>query len=480
MALEWYLNLAGTEIVNHARLQAYLESIGSPLDSPSVCGCPTFDAALVGDEPYTTPAGDDAPWYDPDVPASAEFAGLLVLDVEGLDDNPVAREVTTGVLGGAAIGPAREQPRTLTVSAVLLGSTCCGVAYGLRWLGEALAGCTGSGCGGDCLTLFDCCPSVAQDPEDFAAAHRRTLRRVALVDGPRETARHGDGCSGSGGCQIGADIVQVEFILTAGKPWLWRDPVPVLDVAVPTDDGTECIVWCVHTPGAPRPPKPVCLEPSDEACPPGAVPVEFTEGDATCGVVWSDEPVEPPCETCRLAPCPSAEELCTDDRCQTPTPPVPPPPETCWCRALAVNAEVYELDLSDWPRWFGSVPVIEVRAGSQTLRRVTITFFERTAAHEGMTCEQVVQQERCAPAAVYEVGYVPRGGVMTLDGQVGRATVDCPGGASLTPDAFGRDGGPLDFPLLTCARYCVLVEADAIYTPADDATVAISLSGRTY
>jgi hypothetical protein len=480
MALEWYLNLAGTEIANHARLQAYVESIGSPLDAPNVCGCPTFDAELVGDEPYTTPAEDDAPWYDPDIPASGEFAGLMVLSVDGLDDHPMRREVTTGVTGGAAIGPARVQPRTLTVTGVLLGSTCCGVNYGLKWLGEALAGCAGAGCSGDCLTLYDCCPGAFEDPEAFAAAHRRTLRRVTLVSGPTPIARQGDGCTGSGGCQNGADLITVEFILTAGTPWHWRDPVPVLDVGVPTDDGTGCIVWCVHTPNTPPPPEPLCLELTEAACTPPAVPVEFTEGEATCGVVWSDEPVDRPCDTCRLAPCVDEDAGCVDDRCTTPTPPVPPPPETCWCRAIAVNSEAYEVDLSTWPRWFGAVPIIEVRAGSQTLRRVTVTFFERTAAHEGMTCEEVTSLERCNPAAVYEIGYVPRGGIMTLDGQVGRAVVDCPGGSSGTPDAFGRDGGPLTFPLLSCARYCVLVEADAIFTPADDATITVSLSGREY
>jgi hypothetical protein len=480
MALEWYLELAGTEIANHARLQAYLTSVGSPLDSPSVCGCPTFDAVLVGDEPYVDPATDEAPWYDPDVPASAEFAGLMVLSVDGLDDHPLERDVTIGVTSGAAIGPARVQPRTLTVTGILLGSTCCGVEYGLKWLAQALSGCTGNGCGGDCLSLYNCCPAEFEDPIPFAAAHHRTLRRVALKSGPTVIARTGDGCAGSGGCQNGADVITVEFVLSAGTPWYWTDPVPVLDVAVPTDDDTECIVWCVHTPGAPPPPDPVCLEIGEAACAPPSVLVEFTDGDPTCGVVWDDEPKERPCDTCRLAPCPPTEAICVDDRCKTPTPPVPPPPETCWCRAIAVNRETYDLDLTSWPRWFGAVPIIEVRAGRQTLRRVTVQFFERTAAHEGLTCDEVVALERCNSVATYEVGYVPRGGMMTLDGQVGRAYVECPGAREVSPDAFGPDGGPLLFPLLDCARYCVLIEADAIFTPADDAMVTISLSGREY
>ncbi|NED79499.1 hypothetical protein G3I76_05245, partial [Streptomyces sp. SID11233] len=66
--LEWYLTLGGTEIANHARLSRYLETVGSPLTEASPCGCETFDAALVGDEPYTTPEEDAAPWWDPDVP----------------------------------------------------------------------------------------------------------------------------------------------------------------------------------------------------------------------------------------------------------------------------------------------------------------------------------------------------------------------------------------------------------------------------
>ncbi|MEV5205453.1 hypothetical protein [Streptomyces sp. NPDC053720] len=69
---------------------------------------------------------------------------------------------------------------------------------------------------------------------------------------------------------------------------------------------------------------------------------------------------------------------------------------------------------------------------------------------------------------------------MTLDGQVGRASVECFGQCESTTDAYGRDGGPLNFPSLTCDRYCVDVVADAVVTPADDATVKVSLSGREY
>jgi hypothetical protein len=69
---------------------------------------------------------------------------------------------------------------------------------------------------------------------------------------------------------------------------------------------------------------------------------------------------------------------------------------------------------------------------------------------------------------------------MTLDGQVGRAVVECAGTCETSSDAYGRDGGPLRFPLLDCVPYCVEIAADAIFTPADDAVISIALSGREY
>ncbi|MET7809733.1 hypothetical protein ABZT26_02600 [Streptomyces sp. NPDC005395] len=475
--LDGYLALGGVEIANSARLEAYLETIGSPLDSVGVCHCDTFTAELVGDEPYTTSAEDEAPWYDEDVPESGEFAGLMVLTVDGLDDNPVARTVTQSAAGGAVIGPARPQPLTITVTGLLLGSTCCGAEYGLRWLSQALAGCAGP-CGDDCLTLYNCCPGPDLTEEEFAARHRRTLRRVALVDGPRVTARQGDGCT-SGTCKSGADVITVEFVLTAASPWQWADPVTMLDrLPVPTDDGSECITWCVH--GSPTAPaRPVCIIP-DEVRPPGAVAAAVVD-TAGCSVDWPVLDRDAPCDMpCRHAPCPDPQELCGDPSCRTPTPPAPPQPETCFCQALAVNSSYAELDLSRWPRHFGAVPMIEVYAGSTDLRRLTVEIYERTANHEGMTCEEVAVAERCNPHSVYEIAFVPAGGWHTLDGQVGRAFVECGGVCEGSPDAYGRNGGPLTFPLLDCASYCVAIQADAIFTPADDATITLSLAGRDY
>lgn len=438
-----YLELGGVEIVNHARLRAYLETVGSPLTSgpDELCACPTLTASVLDHAPYTTPDDPDspAPWWDPDVPESEDFAGLLVLSVDGMDERPVRRTVTNAVAGGAALGPARVQPRTITVTGILLGATCCAVEYGLHWLGEALSGCTGSGCDGDCMTVYKCCPGDDDmDPEEFNARHRRSLRRVALVDGPRVIARSGEGCT-VGECSTGADVLTVEFVLVAATPWEWTDTLPVMDVAAPSDDGELCVAWCLHDAGG-------------DGC----------DGD------------------CRLARCPDPTEACADPSCQPPAPPVPGQPDTCFCLPIATNSACYEMDLSGRPGWSTDVPMITVRAGSQDLRRLTISFYERRETYEGMSCEEIAALDRCEPHSVYTIGYIPAGGAVILDGQIGRALIECGGVCESAQTVFGQDGTPPSWAAFSCAEYCVCIEADALFPPADDALVSIGVSGRGY
>jgi hypothetical protein len=436
MATEWYMAFGGVEVVNHARLSAYLETVGSPLTEARGCGCPTFDAEILGDLPYTTPDDEDspAPWWDPDVPEAAEFAGLMVLDVQGLDDHPVQRSVTGGIAGGGAIGPARALPRTITVTALILGATCCGVEYGRHWLEQVLQGCTGGECDGDCLTVYACCPGEELTPEEFNARHRRTLRRVALVEGPRVTDRSGNGC-GVGACQSGADILTVEFVLTAAVPWLWTDLTPVMDVAPPVDLEGDCVEWCVH--------------PTGEDCPGG----------------------------CRFAACVDPTAACADDRCLPAVPPTPGIPlSTCFCLPLAQERACFEMDLTSRPNWSSDVPVITIRSGSVELRNLTIEIFEQ--GEDGLSCDETADANRCTPHSFWHVAYVPAGGAVTLDGQTGRATVECGGVCESSPDVYGQDGMPPTYRPLECASYCVCLSTDIENPPAPDAVVTVSVSGR--
>lgn len=433
-----YITLGGVEIANSARLAAYLETVGSPLTSVTPCGCETLTAEMVGDLPYTTPAEDGAPWYDPDVPESGDFVGMLVLSAEGLDTHPVQRSVTGAVTGGGSFGPARVMPRTITFTAVLLGATCCAVEYGLHWLAEVLTGCSSGQCEGDCLTLFNCCPGEEEDPEAFQERHRRTLRRVALVEGPTVIARNGSGCAG-GTCSTGADILTVEFTLTAATPWFYTDTMPVLEVEPPVDTSTECVTWCLH--GA------------EDGC----------EG------------------TCRLAACPDPTAACADPLCRPVMPPSTTVPETCYCIPLATERECWEVDLTDRPGWSVDVPVITIRAGmGQDLRNLTLTLYQRSSGDEALTCEEMAELQRCTPHSVYHVRYLPAGGALTLDGQIGRAVVECGGVCESSPEVYGRDGLPPTWRPLDCATYCLCIESDVSNPPPPGTVITVGVSGRGY
>jgi hypothetical protein len=437
MTAEWYMEYGGVEIVNHTRLDQYLQTVGSPLDTGGGCGCPTFTNEVLDQLPYTTPddANNPAPWYDPDVPESKEFAGVMVLDIDGLDDYPVQRTVTGGIAGGGAIGPSRALPRTITVTAILLGSTCCGVEYGLQFLGQALQGCAGGDCDGDCLVVYACCPGGGLTPDQFNERHRRTLRRVALVEGPRVTARAGTGCS-TGTCQSGADILTVEWVMTAAVPWLWTDPLPVMEVTPPMDLDGDCVEWCLHPAG-------------DAGCPGG----------------------------CKFAACVDPTAACADTRCLPEAPPMPGAPlATCFCLPLATERACYPMDLTSRPNWSTDLPVITVRSGSAELRNLTIAIYESGEA--GMTCDQVADFKRCTPVNYFHVAYVPAGGAVTLDGQTGRSTVECGGVCESSPDVYGMDGMPVTFQPLDCSTYCICLETDLQNPPALDALVTLNVSGR--
>ncbi|MCY0957751.1 hypothetical protein [Streptomyces sp. H27-H5] len=436
-----YLRIGGIEIANSTRLAAYLESVGSPLTDYGNCGCPTLTPEVLGEDgPYTNPVDDEAPWYDVDVPESAEFAGFMVLSVEGMDDFPVTRQTTTAVSGGASLGPSRVQGRTITVTGVLLGSTCCGVQYGLQFLSEALAGCSGGSCDGDCLEVFSCCPGDEDlTPQQFTDRYRRTLRRVVLAEGPKVLERTGNGCR-SGECTLGADLLTVEFVLVAGTPWLWADVMPVLEMPLRPPGAGDCPEWCLVTRG--------------EEAPDG-------------------------CACCRLGSCSDPVVSSQSVTCMLDTPPpAPRAPDTCYCLPIAAERQCFELDLTTRPGWSVDVPVITLRAGSYDLRDVTISFYERTPAHGTFTCEEIADYERCDPHSVYTAAFVPAGTAVVIDGQVSRALVECAPLCETSPYIFGAEGGPASYKPIDCATYCVCIETDALDPPHATAMLTIGVSGR--
>lgn len=440
------MSIGGQELWNTVRTRAYLENVASPFTSGAAwCTCESLTPAMLGEDDgvYTTPDTDPAPWYDVDLPETGEFLGFLPLSVTGLEDNPRARNVTNAVGGGGVFGPVRDLPRTITVTGLLVGTTCCGADFGIHYLTEALAGCTGDSCDGDCVELFNCCPDESMTREEFLERHRRTLRRTALVSGPTVIERVGTGSCARTTCSAGGDIIQVEFVLVAASPWPWTDTIPLLDVGLPIGGSGDCIDWCMS----------------------------HQIGDT-----------DPLCEAgdCLFADCATAADACADPLNPVPDPPQPTRPEASFCIPIAPERECYTIDLSTRPQWSSDVPMITVTAGSSELRNVRVSFYERKTGTT-LTCEEIADAERCNPFNDFIITYVPAGGSVTIDGQTGRATTECAGDCRTASTVFGdQDGGPVRINELTCAEYCVCLESDPTFPPAADASVSVGVSGRVF
>lgn len=439
-----YFRLSENELWNSARLQAYLANVGSPFNTgTTLCGCDTLTAALLGEEDsvYTTPQTDPAPWYDADLPVSGEFLGMMVLDVEGIDGSTRQRNITNAVGGGGVFGPLRDLPRTMTISGVLIGTSCCGADYGLHWLEEALSGCSGSTCGGDCATVYNCCPPQDTTPEQFETLYKRTFVRTAVTSGPTVTGRRGTGSCQRGQCTLGGDLIEVEIVLVAASPTPWIEPVPLLDVTLPIGGSGDCIEWCLSPSGCSS------MECLHQSC----------------------------------APDPS---LCVDPRPTSPPSPAPPQPSmpaTGFCAPLGPETACYPIDLTARPSWSSDMPIVTITSGSAALRNVRVVIYERPGSLAAATCEEVAANQMCSPVNDFYITFIPASSAVTFDGRTGFATTECRGQCENSTNAYGGlDGGPVQFKALSCAMYCVCIETDVTQPPAADAGVSLSVSGMGY
>lgn len=214
------------------------------------CDCPTLDysydccnldAVAIPSEPYRTPALDLAPWYDPDIPESAFFMGMMIESVEGLEMSPTVRNVqrrTTGG-GGGALGPLRRTERRMKFTVLMFACDECSMEYGMRWLIWQLAS---GGCS-DCelcdAEVLTCCNGLTGiDPvtnRDLDTG-RWQLKDVGLTDGPKIVDGPIEGMS----CYVR----RVEFELTSEQAWMYKCPtVCIENEPFPIGDPCDIEAW---------------------------------------------------------------------------------------------------------------------------------------------------------------------------------------------------------------------------------------------
>lgn len=447
MAALDYLKLGDVEITNSARTTAYMINGLRPRTMVvRECGCPNL-REMLGDDPYTRPEADLPVWVDPLVPESFEFGGLLVTEIEGLDVAPRTRVTTERIGDGAVIGRSRLGARTITVTGLLVGSSCCGIDYGLRWLAAALddptrcstpTQCgTSRECGGADLVYLTCCPDCedATTPAEYAACaapYWRTLRDVALVDGPTPTDYVGGGCGECASCPAR----EVQFTLIAGRPHALREAVVVTqgETWLPTDPETPCVTWS-----------------NDPACEPEGA--ECTE-------------VEVSCIDAALA-----EIGCA----ATPPPELPVPINPCACEPLTRRRHCITIPASaSATRWSDAVTDLEVYSGSLSLKSVRIRFFPNPM---GLPYDDL---DPCGFCAEMNIATVPVQSTVRVDTTRRRVTVICPGFEPVPAAGAvtGTSGGPFTWPTLQCGvPYLMCVEANAA-TIAPDAAITVRVHTR--
>jgi hypothetical protein len=278
MGLERYLCVGGTEVANPNRTLAYLRNLGNQcLPTPpgdGCCTCLEWDPAAAEPEgllltsdtwvvsnstapvpssSFTTPAEDDAPWFDPAAPPSADVLGVWLEEVRlGSSYDRTARPR----LWGSSLGPARQPGRELTLIGWVYTRSEAATAYARNWLFEALQG--GSCFGGNC-DLPDAEVWTHCDP-NAPGSGRRFLKRIGLTGWDPDTEPTFPRSCG----------FKFEAVLTAEVPHLVTAPFAAYERTL-TDGYTVCNICSPCPEPEPAPLACGCMDTELRAVPQGDV-----------------------------------------------------------------------------------------------------------------------------------------------------------------------------------------------------------------
>lgn len=166
MVFEGYLELGGAEVLNSARAVGYTNTAPCPV---GWLQCPPCDGVrdVLGDDIYTYETIFDAPWYDPDSPATSRFLGAHALTIEGVPDSTREAGVAEAILDGGVVGRVRNRTRRMRVRAVLSAIGEDALEAGFAWLDKALrpgrCGMHADACGAADSRFFVACPPERAD-----------------------------------------------------------------------------------------------------------------------------------------------------------------------------------------------------------------------------------------------------------------------------------------------------------------------------
>lgn len=139
MTWDGYYALGGVELVNEERFRTYVENVAPsmPIRQRDVSEFEGLFRA-VGDNAYSTPLEDRAPWVDINDPITHGFLGMTILSVEGLDGSSRLASMTESLGRGGTMGDARDASKEIRFTAILAGTSAESVQAGMSWLDKVL------------------------------------------------------------------------------------------------------------------------------------------------------------------------------------------------------------------------------------------------------------------------------------------------------------------------------------------------------
>lgn len=210
MAYDGWVEFNDVELFNLSRTAQLAEALGIDSVWTTPESVAWIETALGGVDYDDI---EEAPWYDPEAPASAEFAGLVPLSFRGLDDSTRESTPVEFITDGGNPGRARNATLPIVASVAVIASTDRGAEFGNRWLARLLRGgsVSSSTCTGADLRYFRYAEATAP------TAHRRNVK---MTRAPSVTRKRTADCNVTW---------WVTFTLTAGDPYEYGEPFPIIE-----------------------------------------------------------------------------------------------------------------------------------------------------------------------------------------------------------------------------------------------------------
>lgn len=415
----------------------------------SYCSCPADD------EEFVDPITDQVCWYDPLVPESADFLGIVITGSSGIRSSSYKREVFDGLNGGTILGEPFITGKQIVLEIAIIATSDAGMNYGIQWLRRQFEddqrcpadGTTCASCQGQMFTLRVHCA----ESEDALDTGLHSWSAAGTIDG--FMLAEDNFPLGRANCEkvrTGTLTIATESFdsystepvdtaeVTIAEAFTALGSCPCLS-ELPTLDDVCCPICATGC-------DPCTTDPGCDCLPPFVLEPAVIGGSSPCFA-------EPPC------------------RCIT---------------ALAVNdlPAGYEsaLRLTLQAGWDAANPIFQKYGARNIVIRVYENADGFAVPTESGTCDEPLEFEeftrRVGPCAEVGVSWMPAGSQLVIDGLSGKTWLKCNGECVDHSARVHVISGSISPLKVRCTDLIVTIEWDCLNAQGDDSEGKV-LSGTT-